>query len=57
MTLEPSSEASRSPLKVTVALLCAAVVGLYLAGYFFLMAVKLPPHQATPLTAWRYWQG
>lgn len=57
MTLKPSSEALRSPLKVTVALLCAAVVGLYLAGYFFLMAVKLPPHQATPLTAWRYWQG
>lgn len=52
----PSSEASRSPLKVTVALLLAAVVGLYLAGYFFLMEVKLPPHEATPLTTYRYWQ-
>ncbi|MDM0030499.1 type IV secretory system conjugative DNA transfer family protein, partial [Variovorax saccharolyticus] len=56
MTLEPGSEGLRSPLKVTLALLLAAVVGLYLTGYFFLMAVKLPPHQATPLTAWRYWQ-
>jgi type IV secretion system protein VirD4 len=52
----PSSEASRSPLKITVALLLAAVVGLYLAGYFFLMAVKLPLHEATPLTTYRYWQ-
>lgn len=56
MTPVPSSEASRSPLKVTVALLLAAAVGLYLAGYFFLMAMKLPPHQATPLTTYRYWQ-
>ena len=56
MTPVPSSEDSRSPLKVTVALLLAAVMGLYLAGYFFLMAVKLPPHEATPLTTYRYWQ-
>ncbi|WP_213956781.1 MULTISPECIES: type IV secretory system conjugative DNA transfer family protein [unclassified Variovorax] len=56
MTLVPSSEGSRSPLKVGAALLLAAVVGLYLAGYFFLMAVKLPPHDATPLTTYRYWQ-
>ncbi|RZL85528.1 MAG: type IV secretory system conjugative DNA transfer family protein [Variovorax sp.] len=57
MTLGPSSEGLRSPLKVTVALLFAAVVGLYLAGYFFLMAVKLPAREATPLTTYRYWQG
>ncbi|MEJ8859928.1 type IV secretory system conjugative DNA transfer family protein [Variovorax robiniae] len=56
MTQAPSSEDSRSPFKVLVALLFAAVVGLYLAGYFFLMAVKLPPHDATPLTTYRYWQ-
>ncbi|MDM0001153.1 type IV secretory system conjugative DNA transfer family protein [Variovorax sp. J22P240] len=56
MTPGPSSEGLHSPLRITVALLLAAVVGLYLAGYFFLMAVKLPPHQATPLTAYRYWQ-
>ena len=52
----PNSEGSPSPVKVAVALLLAAGVGLYLAGYFFLMAVKLPPHEATPLTTYRYWQ-
>lgn len=57
MTLGPSAAGSLSPLKVTVALLLAAVVGLYLAGYFFLMALKLPPHDATPLTTYRYWQA
>ncbi|RST50024.1 type IV secretory system conjugative DNA transfer family protein [Variovorax sp. MHTC-1] len=57
MTLGPSATGSLSPLKITVALLLAAVVGLYLAGYFFLMALKLPPHDATPLTTYRYWQA
>lgn len=56
MTRVPSAEGFRSPLRITVTLLLAALVGLYLAGYFFLMAVKLPPRDATPLTAYRYWQ-
>ncbi|MET0542949.1 MAG: type IV secretory system conjugative DNA transfer family protein [Variovorax sp.] len=56
MTLAPGSEGSPNPLKITAALLLAALVGLYLAGYFFLIAVKLPPHEATPLTTYRYWQ-
>ena len=56
MTLVPSSEGSHSALKVAAALLLAAVVGLYLAGYLFLVAVKLPPHEATPFTTYCYWR-
>lgn len=56
MTRVPSAEGFRSPLRIAVALLLAAVIGLYLAGYFFLMAVKLSPRDATPLTTYRYWQ-
>ncbi|WP_431113156.1 type IV secretory system conjugative DNA transfer family protein [Variovorax paradoxus] len=57
MTLAPSAADSPSLLKVAAALLLAAGVGLYLAGYFFLMAMQLPPRQATPLTTYRYWQA
>src|SRR3954469_1192180 len=56
MTRVPSSGRSPDFFRVAVAVLLAGVVGLYLAGYFFLMAVKLPPHEATPLTTYRYWQ-
>lgn len=56
MTRVPNADGFRSPLRITVALLLAALVGLYLAGYFFLIAVKLSPRDATPLTAYRYWQ-
>ena len=57
MTPSPDTGSSPSAFKVTAALLLAAVAGLYLAGYFFLMAARLPPHAATPLTTYRYWQG
>ncbi|WPG40953.1 type IV secretory system conjugative DNA transfer family protein [Variovorax sp. EBFNA2] len=57
MTLAPSAADSPSPLKVAAALLLAAGVGLYLAGYVFLLAMKLPPREATPLTTYRYWQA
>jgi type IV secretion system protein VirD4 len=33
----------------------AAIVALYLAGYFFLYKLGLPPYEATPLTILRYW--
>ena len=56
MTRVPGAAGSPSPIKVTAALLLAAVVGLYLSGCFFLMAIRLPPHEATPLTTYRYWQ-
>lgn len=57
MTLAPSAADSPSPFKVAAALLLAAGVGLYLAGYVFLLAMKLPPREATPLTTYRYWQA
>src|SRR4051812_40721622 len=56
MARVPSADGFRSPLRITVALMLAALLGLYLAGYFFLLAVKLPPRDATPLTTYRYWQ-
>ncbi|MBT2320789.1 type IV secretory system conjugative DNA transfer family protein [Variovorax paradoxus] len=57
MTLAPSSESLPSPFKIAVALLVAAIVGLYVAGYAFLMAMKLPPQNATLLTIHQYWEA
>lgn len=56
MDRAPGAHGFHSPLRIAVALLLASLVGLYLAGYFFLMAVKLSPRDATPLTAYHYWQ-
>lgn len=36
--------------------ICGALIALYLAGYFFLMKLHLPPYRATPLTIVSYWQ-
>ena len=36
-------------------LVLGAIVALYLAGYFFLLKLRLPAYQATPLTVLRYW--
>ncbi|SDZ70573.1 type IV secretion system protein VirD4 [Variovorax sp. YR266] len=55
MTRAPSTEGLPSPFRIAAALLMAAVVGLYVGGYAFLMAMKLPPQNATPLTLHRYW--
>lgn len=57
MTRAPSIEGLPSPFKIAVALLVAALVGLYLAGYAFLMAMRLPPQNATLLTIHRYWKA
>jgi type IV secretion system protein VirD4 len=57
MTLAPSSEDLPSPFRIAVALLLAAVVGLYMAGYAFLMAMKLPPREASLLTIHQYWEA
>jgi type IV secretion system protein VirD4 len=56
MTRPPSSEGWPSLFRIAVALLVAAVVGLYVAGYAFLMAMKLPPQDATLLTIHQYWK-
>jgi type IV secretion system protein VirD4 len=55
MTLAPRSEALPSPFRIAVALLVAAVVGLYVAGQAFLIAMRLPPQNATLLTLHQYW--
>jgi len=57
MTLAPRFEDFPSPLRVAVALLVAAIVGVYVAGYAFLVAMKLPPQNATLLTLHAYWQA
>ena len=57
MTRAPSAEGWPSPFRIAVALLVAAVVGLYVAGYAFLMAMKLPPQHASLLTIPQYWQA
>ena len=57
MTLAPSFEAWPSPFRIAVALLVAALVGLYLGGYAFLVAMKLPPRNATLLTLHHYWEA
>lgn len=56
MTRAPSTEGLPSPFRIAVALLMAAMVGLYVGGYAFLMAMKLPPQNATLLTLPRYWK-
>lgn len=56
MTQAPGTGTASAP-KVLAALLLAAVLGLHLAGYFFLLAMQLPPRDATPLTLYRYWQA
>ncbi|RYF49023.1 MAG: type IV secretory system conjugative DNA transfer family protein, partial [Comamonadaceae bacterium] len=57
MTLAPSTEGIPSPFKITVALLAAAVMGVYVAGYAFLMSMKLPPQDASLLTVHSYWSA
>lgn len=57
MTRAPITDDWPSPFKIAVALLVAALVGLYLAGYAFLLAMKLPPQGATLLTLHDYWQA
>ncbi|MGK6309751.1 type IV secretory system conjugative DNA transfer family protein [Variovorax sp. DT-64] len=57
MTRAPSSEGWPSLFRIAVALLAAAVVGLYVAGYAFLVAMKLPPQDATLLTIHQYWKA
>lgn len=57
MTQPPGAESWPSPFRIAVALLVAAVVGLYVAGYAFLMAMKMPPQNATLLTIHQYWEA
>lgn len=57
MTPATGSEGLPSPFRIAVALLVAAMVGMYVAGYAFLAAMGLPPHDATPWTLPRYWQA
>ncbi|WP_230559078.1 type IV secretory system conjugative DNA transfer family protein [Variovorax paradoxus] len=45
-----------SPFRIAVALLVAALVGMYVAGHAFLIAMNLPPQRATLLTLHEYWQ-
>ncbi|MBS0341349.1 MAG: type IV secretory system conjugative DNA transfer family protein [Proteobacteria bacterium] len=56
MTQAPNPEGPPSPIRIAVALLVATLVGLYLAGYAFLMAMKLPPQGASLLTIHHYWE-
>ncbi|BEP51480.1 type IV secretory system conjugative DNA transfer family protein (plasmid) [Variovorax sp. V116] len=46
-----------SPFRIAVALLIAALVGMYVAGQAFLIAMNLPPQHATLLTLHEYWQA
>ena len=55
MTPSSSARASHSLGKVLAAGLIAVLAGLYVTGYFFLWAIREPPHAATPLTPLRYW--
>ena len=57
MTLAPRSEGLPSPIRIAVALLVAALVGMYVAGQAFLIAMNLPPQRATLLTLHEYWQA
>ena len=57
MTLAPRSEGLPSPFRIAVALLAAALVGMYVAGQAFLIAMNLPPQRATLLTLHEYWQA
>ena len=55
MTPAPSVEPWPSAFRIAGALLVAAVVGLWAAGYAFLMLMKLPPQSATLSTIVDYW--
>lgn len=57
MTPAPRSEGLPSPFRIAVALLVAAMVGLYVAGHTFLMAMRLPSQNATLLTLPQYWKA
>ena len=57
MTLAPRTEGLPSPFRIAVAMLVAAIVGVYVAGHAFLMAMRLPPQQVTLLTLHAYWQA
>ena len=57
MTLSPGTRSLPSPFRIAIALLVAALVGLYVAGYAFLMAMKMPPQEASLLTIHQYWQA
>ena len=54
MTPAPSVAPSINPLKVLLIAAICAVAALYLGAYFFLLLLKLPPVNATPLTLPRY---
>jgi type IV secretion system protein VirD4 len=47
--------AAKSAGAYLVLLVAGAVVALWLAGYFFLLKLRLPMYEATPLTIVRYW--
>lgn len=55
MTPAPSVEPWPSAFRIGGALLVAAMVGLWAAGYAFLMLMKLPPESATLSTIVDYW--
>lgn len=57
MPLAPRYEGLPSPFRIAVALLIAALVGMYVAGQAFLIAMNLPPQHATLLTLHEYWQA
>jgi len=57
MTRARGTEGLPSALRVAVALLVAAMVGLYVGGHAFLMAMRLPPQHATFLTLLHYWKA
>ena len=57
MTLAPRSDGLPSPFRIAVAMLVAALVGVYVAGQAFLIAMNLPPQRATLLTLHEYWQA
>ena len=55
MTPAPSvASAPNHPVKYFIALAFATVAMLYLSAYFFLLLLKLPPFEASPLTVPRY---
>ena len=60
MTPAPSVGQTPNPLKYAALALFALAGALYLGAYFFLMLLKLPPADASPLTlpryAYYYWQ-
>lgn len=55
MTRVPGDAGLPSAARLAAGVLLAAVLGLYLSGYFFLWAIRAQPLSATPLTTVRYW--